>query len=354
MRTKKYNNKEHGEINMRKLYISIFVSLLLVAPNVFSQGVTKVGTTASAFLLIDPNPRATAMGSAYVSVANDASAMYWNPAGIASITSFDAVFVSSQWLAGLSYNYAGAVVSLGDFGNVGVNATFLRTDDMERTTVYSPEGTGEFFDAGSYAVGISYARFLTDQFSIGFNGKFINDRIYHSSASGFALDIGLLFDTRFYGLKLGMSIANFGTKMQIEGRDLIIQHDVDENNVGNDPNVNALWQTGKFDLPLMFRIGLSTDILNGLYNSNLIVSVDALHPSDDVEYVNVGGEYVFNNILFLRAGWKECFKKETEQSVTFGAGLKYNFGGIKVGFDFSYLYFHRLGDMKMFSVGLGM
>lgn len=222
----------------------------------------------------------------------------------------------------------------------------------ERTTTSAPEGTGEFWDASYYSFGLSYARFLTDQFSIGFNAKYINQRIFHESSPGFAIDVGTLFDTRFYGIMLGMSISNFGTKMKLDGRDLLVPHDIDAGAGGNDPNVNAGLQTGSYDLPLMFRVGVSTDILKGKYNSNLIISVDALHPSDDVESVNIGGEYVFNNILFLRAGWKDLFKND-QQSITFGAGVKYDFSGMIISFDFSYLYFHNLGDIQMFSLGLG-
>lgn len=353
MKTTHLIKKEIGEVSMKKVMISLICLLVFVAFNIFSQGVTKVGITASPFLLIDPTPRATAMGSAYVSVANDVSAMYWNPAGIASIPSFDAMFVNSMWLAEMPFNFAAVAMSMGDAGTVGISTVFLNSGKMERTTVTSPDGTGEFFDAGDYAIGLSYARYLTDQFSIGFNAKYISQRIYHCNATGFALDIGVLFDTKFSGLKLGMSISNFGTKMRLDGRDLIVPVDVDPASSGNNPSVNALLQTMEYDLPLFFRFGLSMDILKGLYNSNLILSVDALHPNDDVEYINIGGEYSFSNIVFLRAGWKELFKKDSDQSVTFGAGLKYDFGGTIVYCDFSYLYFHRLGDRKMFSIGLG-
>ena len=74
---------------------------------------------------------------------------------------------------------------------------------MERTTIIQPEGTGDFFDAASYAFGLSYARNFTDQFAIGMNAKYINERYYHSNASGFAVDVGVLFDTRLYGVNAG-------------------------------------------------------------------------------------------------------------------------------------------------------
>ncbi|MDZ7262731.1 MAG: PorV/PorQ family protein, partial [candidate division KSB1 bacterium] len=318
-----------------------------------ARSVTKVGTTAASFLGIDVGSRGTGMGSAYVSIANDAPAMYWNPAGIARLNNFVATFSTTKWIADLSFNYAGAVLALGNFGNIGANATFLTMDQIERTTILSPDGTGELVDAGSYAVGLSYARSLTDRFSIGFNAKYINERMYHCTAHGFALDLGALFITRLHGLTLGMSISNYGTKMRLDGRDLQIQHDIDPSVYGNNPNINARLRTDNFDLPLMFRVGVSMDVLKGLYDSNLILSVDALHPSDDVESVNLGGEYVFNNMFSLRAGYKELFAKDSEQGLTFGGGIRYNIiGTTTFYFDYSYTDFGVLNAVHIFSVSL--
>jgi len=341
---------------MRK-YIPLILGLLMgFHAQAHAQGVTKTGTTAASFLLIDVGPRGTGMGSAYVSVANDATAMYWNPAGIARLDNFQATFSNTKWIADLSFNYAGAVLALGEFGNLGVNATFLTMDQIERTTISSPDGTGEFFDAGSYAVGLSYARNLTDRFSIGFNAKFINERLYHSNAHGFALDVGALFHTQFNGLTLGMSISNYGTKMRLDGRDLQVQHDVNRGVSGNNPNINARLQTDDFDLPLTFRVGVSMDVLNGVYDSNLLLSVDALHPSDDLEFINIGGEYVFHDLFSLRAGYKELFAKDSEQGLSFGGGVRYNVlgGATTFNFDYSYIDLGLFDAIHMFSVGLSL
>ncbi|MGD0339124.1 MAG: PorV/PorQ family protein [Bacteroidota bacterium] len=338
---------------MKKYFLIILGLVLVCNPNIQAQGVTKVGTTAASFLGIDVGPRANAMGSASVSVANDASAMYWNPAGIAKLNNVDAMFSNARWIADLSFNYAGIVLPLGDFGNVGVNATFLSMGEMERTTVAQPEGTGELFDAASYAFGLTYARNLTDQFSIGINAKYINERLYNSNAGGFAIDVGALFDTRFHGIMLGMSISNYGSKMQLDGRDLQIQHDIDPGENGNNANINARLQTDNFDLPLMFRVGVSMDVLKGALNSNLIVSADALHPSDDVESLNVGAEYTFNDMISLRAGYKGLAAKDTEQGLNYGAGLHYVIAGTIMNFDYAYIDFGALNAVHMFSIRLG-
>jgi hypothetical protein len=340
-------------MTMRKYFPLMLGLLLVIHAQAFAQTVTKAGTTSAGFLAIDVGPRAIGMGSAYVSVANDATAMYWNPAGIAGLESFQAIFTNSRWIEDLSFNYAGAVLAFGDFGNVGVNATFLTMDQIERTTILNPDGTGEFFDAGSHAIGLSYARQLTDRFSIGFNAKYINERLYHSTANGFALDVGALYHTQFKGLTLGMSISNYGTKMRMDGRDLQVQYDADQRVAGNNPNINARLQTDRFDLPLTFRFGVSFDAFKGAYDSNLLLSVDALHPSDDMEYVNIGGEYVFHDMFFLRGGYRELFAKDSEQGLSFGGGLRYSLAGTATfNFDYSYTDFGVFDAIHMYSVGL--
>jgi hypothetical protein len=339
---------------MRKYILPMLGFLLFISTQNYAQ-VTKAGTTAANFLGIDVGPRGTAMGSAYVSVANDVTAMYWNPAGIAKLNGFQATFSNTQWIADLQFNFAGIVLPLEDFGTIGANATFLTMDQMERTTIANPDGTGEMFDAGSYAVGLSYARSLTDQFSIGFNVKYINERLYNVTADGFAIDVGALFDTRLYGIMLGMSIANYGTKMQLGGRDLLIQYDTDPNLFGNNPNINANLHTDEFELPLMFRVGVSVDLLKGLGNSNFILSADALHPSDDVEYINVGGEYVFYNMFSLRTGYKGLFADDSEQGFNVGGGVRYTLMETTTFyFDYSYIDFGVFNAVHTFSVSLGL
>ena len=339
---------------MKKTIILILAFSFFTCFAMYAQEVSKVGTTAAGFLNIDVGARAVGMGGAFVAVASDVSSMYWNPAGVAHITNTEAMFCNTRWIADINFNYAAVGVNLGNVGAMGLNATFLTMDQMERTTIMEPDGTGEMFDVGSYAFGLCYARKLTDRFSIGANFKYIHEKIYHSSANGIAFDIGTIFDTQFNGLRIGMSISNYGTKMQMGGRDMLTQVDVDPLVSGNNSNINANLQTDSYDLPLMFRVGVSMDVLKGAGNSNLVLSIDALHPNDDVESVNVGGEYVLNEMFFIRAGYKSLFARDSEDGLSLGGGLRYRMAGAATLFvDYSYLDFGVLKEVQMFTLGLG-
>jgi long-subunit fatty acid transport protein len=165
---------------MKKLAIIVLLLVLAAVP-LLGQNVTKVGTTAASFLNIDAGARGVGMGGAFVSVADDISSMYWNPAGLARMKQGEASFSNTRWIADIAYNYAGVAVPVGQIGTVGLNAAFLTMDEMLRTTVADPDGAGnETFSAGSYAFGLTYAKNLTDRFSIGFNFKYINERIWHT------------------------------------------------------------------------------------------------------------------------------------------------------------------------------
>ena len=328
----------------------IILSIGFTVSAAFGQKVTKVGTTAAPFLNIGVGSRAIAMGGAFVSAADDASALFWNVSGIARLNRNEVILDHAEWIADINYDFAGVVWNMGPLGVLGGSFTSLSMGDMERTTEYQPEGTGELFSAGSFAIGISYARNLTDRFSIGFTGKYISEKIFNSGAHGVALDIGTLYTTPFHDMKIGMSISNFGTKMQMQGRDMLVQYDIDPLRAGNNANLNANLQTDRFDLPLMFRVGVSMELLRSRANHSLLVAVDALHPSDNVESLNLGAEYRFMRMVALRLGYRQLFSRDSEEGLTAGAGFQYRFlGNLGLRLDYAYQSFGRLRNVNRFS-----
>jgi hypothetical protein len=330
--------------------LGIILVLTAAAAPVFPQNVTKVGTTAANILQVGAGARAVSMGSAFVAVADDITAMYWNPAGTARLPRSEAVFCHTAWIADISYNYAGIAVPVASVGTIGVQAAFMNAGEMERTTIAQPEGTGETFSAGSFAVGLTYARALTDRFSIGLGAKIVNERIYHSSAQGVAFDVGTLFRTQLNGMVLGMSISNYGTKMSLGGRDMLVQSDVDPTVKGNNANLNAYLETGAYDMPLLFRVGLAMNLLNGLEAQRLVIALDAVHPNNDTEYLNAGAEYGFMNAVFLRAGYKSLMNARSMEGWSLGGGLRIGRSGTgRLRLDYSYQDFGFLKDVQMFS-----
>ncbi len=341
---------------MRKTFVFIFILIFACTIPLKAQlirDVSKVGTTAAPFLSIEVGARAIGMGGAFAAVANDATALFWNPAGLARLNNTSEVTLNhTEWLADISFDFAGVALSVGRMGKVGLSFTALTMGDMDVRTVAFPEGTGEKFSASDFAIGTSYARNLTDRFSIGFTVKYINQKLWHETASSFAMDIGTLFTTQFNGMTVGMSISNFGNKMQMIGRDTQIPVDVAPGKEGNNSKIVGNMRTDKWSLPLIFRFGVAMNLINN-YNFRWTVAVDAMHPNDNTEYLNVGTEYVIKNFIFLRAGYKNLFMQDSEEGLTAGAGLAYKLmGNIMLKLDYAYGDFGILENVQRFSLGI--
>ena len=328
------------------------LSLMAQAQAQIITEVSKVGTTSANFLKIEVGARPIAMGGAFVAVADDATAIFWNPAGLARLPKSEVALSHTEWLADMSFDFAGIILPLGGFGTIGASITSLSMGEMEVRTVFYPEGIGEKFNAQDLSLGVSYARNLTDRFSIGFNAKYISQKIWHMSASSFAFDVGTLFTTQFNNMKIGMSISNFGNKMRMEGKDTLINYDPDPVKYGNNDRIPAHMQTDKFSLPLLFRVGLAMDVMRS-ERSRLTVATDAIHPNDNTESINLGMEYAFNNIVFLRFGYNSLLKRDTEEGITAGAGFQYNLAGTaSLKIDYAYADFGRLANAQRFSLAI--
>jgi opacity protein-like surface antigen len=332
---------------MKKYFVFIFFAYLFGA-NLFAQTM-KTGTTAAQVLKMNVGPRAIGRGGAFVAQYNDLFSQYWNPAGIAGIPGNEAAFVHSTLYADIRHDYAGFVTNVGGFGNIGAFVTVLSMDDMPVRTLEKPEGTGEIFNAGSLVVGVSYARNLTDNFSIGFNTKFINEYLYDMKSNGFAVDAGTLYKIPVLNeLRLAASISNFGTKMKLEGRDILVMV---PGGSGGSNLINAYMEVDEFSLPLMFRFGVAADIIKEDQHV-LTAEIDAIHPNDHTEYLNLGLEYGWNNLIYIRSGYNSLFETDSEKGLTFGFGINYkplDLVALKV--DYAYQYFGRLKNIHYFSIG---
>jgi hypothetical protein len=342
----------------RVVATSILVTILMIALTLPShaqllRSTAKVGTTAATFLKIGVGARAIGMGGAQVGVTGDISAIYWNPAALSRLNvSSELMFNHVNWLADIDYDFAAGVMPIGELGTFGLSVTSLRVPEELVRTVDNPDGDGRKWDASSIAFALSYARNLTDRFSVGINAKYVRDAVWSESASGFAIDVGTLYVTEVPGLTLGASISNFGTKMQLDGRDLIFNYDPDAY-IGSGPNnVPSDLQTQAYDLPLQFRIGLAWDY-SPIQDIRTTVAVDATHPNDNTEYMNMGLEASWKEIVFGRVGYKSLFLRDSEQGLTWGFGLHYGIPNVAtVKIDYGFADYGRLKNVQYFELGV--
>jgi hypothetical protein len=342
------------KINIKIVVIISILTICFFSHFVLAGGIKKVGTSAATFLRIPVGARATGMGSAFVSMMGDPTALYWNPSAVSSVLSNTLVVDHSLWMPGIYFDFAGLTVPVEDLGVFGLSITILHTNEMEVTTIEEPMGTGETFTASSFALGFTYGRSLTDRFSIGGTFKYIQESIYNSAATGIAFDVGTIYETPFAGIRLGASISNFGTKMQITGEDLNVRVDIAPDQEGNNQSIVGKLNTDRFDLPLIMRIGISGEVVN-TENFRWTLSADGINPNDNSQSLNVGSEIgLLNEKLRLSAGYKALFLTENEDDLTFGIGLNNInvLGDVWISVEYAYQNFVHLSDSNRFTVSI--
>jgi len=174
------------------------------------------------------------------------------------------------------------------------------------------------------------------------------------AASAFALDAGTTFRTDlFNGLVIGASVSNFGTSMRLDGRDTRRFSAVDETKLGSSQNIPQNIEMESWDLPLLFQFGVSSDAFKS-ENYRWTVAVDALHPSDNYESLNVGSEMAYREFLFLRAGYSSLFLEDGEGGLSLGVGFNTEmlFSEVVIKFDYAYRDMGRLENAQFFSIAL--
>ena len=350
------------------------VFLLFVLFAVVCQAQYRYGTTAANFLEIGTSSNAVGMGEAFVSLADDAISAYWNPAGLANVNGFEFGISSQDWVIGIRHSTFAAAVNMGNLGVISAWFTDFDYGSIEVTNIGNQNGTGEYYSANELAASLAYGKHLVDWFSFGSSLKIVGSNIWHSSARATALDLGVIVKTNFFsktkkrndGMRIGMSISNYGSKIRYDGIDLINPIDILENENGNYENVIGQYRTESWELPLIFRLGSSIKpIVNDFHT--LIISVDVLHPNNNSESINMGSEYSMQfpggNIFFLRGGIKGlgiAQANETKEfssielpfsTITFGLGYEKSIVKNKsIGIDYSYQSIGILGNVSLLTM----
>lgn len=333
--------------------VTICTFCMLTSTRVYAARTTKTGTTSAQFLKIGMYASTLGMGESGVANPIGLSAIHWNPAGLSRYHTQEAAFSQSNWLAGTQFLHASAAMDLDRAGVISAYVTNLDYGDMVVRTELKPEGTGEIFSASDISLGISYAINFTDRFSIGSTFKYISQQIWHMSASTVAFDIGSLFITPFKDIRLGMSITNFGGQMKLQGRDVRFFNDPDPELYGNNDQIPAMYELSDWPIPLTFRVGLSGELLQDEHPLRITWAFDALHPSDNSEYINLGTELAFFEKFFFRAGMRTLFAEDKEGGLTFGAGLKHAFSpSFKIKLDYAWVDFGVLEDINMLTLSI--
>ena len=339
---------------MKRLTI-ILISLLLLANFAYSA---NEGTTGAQFLKILVGSKASGMGGTFVANGDDPSVLYYNPAGMTNMNKMGILLNYVKWPAEISYSYLAFVVPMGITGSFGLQAGLMSMPSMEVTTIEQPDGTGDYFSAMSYQVGVSYAKPFTDKLSAGVTFKYISEMIVDANSTIMAFDGGATYKTGFKSLRIGMAIRNFGSEGEFTGGTVLT--DKYQRWTEGQTEMNIYYKTDPYPIPMNFNFGVAYDFLEGPSNF-LTGALEFQNPNDGTENVRMGLDYNFAKIVSLRLGYVfnyERFKavldgfddltaNEKSENLTAGLGFKYGFSGVDVGIDYSYTEMGLLSDSYM-------
>ena len=329
-----------------KIVLSLFILILIASPA--RPQIVKTAQAGMTFLNIGVGARAEGMGGSFICRDNDISAIFWNPAGIASIKGGAFTLERNMWFADITQNSAAVAYGFGKYGVLGLNViamdygTFYGTEiGLASDLFFDYVETGEF-TIDEYAVGLSYARMISDKFSVGGQVKYVYQDLFSSTIQKgledpkqvdnivdvFAVDFGTHYKTGFHSLTFAMVARNFSKNIQFPE------------------------QTEDFSLPLIFTIGVSMDVLDLApsvkENHSLLVSFDGIHPRDYEEKGTLGLEYGFMNAMFLRFGYKWNFSAE---NFAMGAGFKFKMNDdISLNVNYAYSNMRYFDAVHRFSL----
>jgi len=336
---------------MKKLIFVLFLTYLFLASLSESSLAEneKRAQTGLKFLTVSLDARASAMGGALTALEANSTSLFYNPAGMARMNNFIHISLGQlNYIADFKYIYGTAAINFenGRYGVFGINFVSVDYGDFIGTIRADNEQgfleTG-FFTPSAYAMGISYSRALSDKFSVGGNIKYV----YQNLSGGYvdfasdesavskifetdvvAYDFGILYKTGFKSLAFGMNLRNFSKELK--------------------------YIKESFQLPLIFEIGLSINAFDFTEFSqdqhSLLVSVDAVHPRDFPEQIDLGIEYVFMNTFALRTG---LTTPNDEEGMNFGLGFFQNISDFKFNFDYTYTSFGVFENVHRFTVQFG-
>jgi hypothetical protein len=295
-------------------------------------GEERAATTVLGFLKIGVGARAEGMGQAFAGVADDATALYWNPAGLSHLKGNQVAVNHLRWPADITYTWLGYSREMSPILHLGLAYGQLGTDEMAVTTEQHPDGDGRTFSFTDQFLQVTGALQLTNQFSCGLTARYVREDIAEVTMDGLLLDLGTFYRTGWRDLSVAVALVNFGGQFQPEGGWTTA-----------DGSRRSSWED--FSAPTVFRLGSSLHVWDDV-DHKVLAAAQINHPVDNLESYALGLEYGWRQAAFLRGGWRF---NGGEEKWTLGAGLSFERWGLGVRMDISYSDFGLLDHSRRLS-----
>ena len=356
-------------------------SLAAQVPEVSTDN-TPFGATSGEFLLLGAGARGTALGNAYSALANDVSALYYNPAGLALMSRPQAMVGSYDYIASTRYTWGGVAMPFaGGSKAIGFQLGSFGFKDQPVYTVDAPDGNGTLYSVSETFAGVTYAQNFSDRFSAGITAKALFDKLGDANGTAFAVDFGTNFHAMLgqKPIRMGFTVSNLGAGLDYSGAALNVQ--VPHVQPSGEEEVPSADQPGSlrskaFPLPTTFRVSLGYDLLTTT-STRFSLLGEFNQPNNNRAGFSMGGEYALSRIsgsgfgLALRGSYSHAAANDgTDEGLTGsvptavsdeaslqglagGGGISYSSGNFNLGLDYAIKYMGVLGPTNFFSVTLG-
>jgi len=288
---------------MKKISINILITffvLLMVLPvALFAGNKQRAGQAGATELLINPWARSSGWGGANTSGIKGLEAVFSNVAGLAFTNSTDLIFVHTSWFADIAINSFGFAQKIGESGVLSLSVMTVDYGEIDITTVDLPEGGIGTYHPQSSVIAIAFAKEFSNSIYGGMTIKIISESISDLTAGGICFDAGIQYVTGSEEqIKFGVSMKNVGPTMKFKGDGLSFRGIVPESEV----DLTVEHRSQDFELPSLITIGASYDF-NFSEKTRLTAAGNFTSNSFTKDQFHFGFEFVYQNILFLRAGY---------------------------------------------------
>ena len=308
-------------------------------------GGERAGTSGYQFLKIPVDARSAALGETAVATAFDVSALFWNPALLASLEGIQIGFFHTAYFVDINLEFAAVSYRIPGSGfSVGGSLQTLNSGEMEVTTEFQPFGTGETFRLTDFAIGITVAQSVTDLFNYGITTKYVRESVAGISTSTVVFDMGIFYRVGTTGAQMAVSVRNFGLDANPKGS--ITRTAIEDDPVIVEDNFDSITP------PTTFHLGFAYEVMKSSPDNTVQISAQLNNPSDNSENWAVGVEYGWHEIISLRLGYRFGIEEFTTPSA--GIGIRIPDLGPDFRFDYSFNRLERLGAIHRIGINLGL
>ena len=304
-----------------------------------SLGGQRAGTSSATFLRIGVGARAVGMGETFVAVANDPSAVYWNPAGLASLQRRELSISHVQWPADVTYEHLTLVLPSRRLGGSIALQLGVRSTDIEETTEFQPFGTGRTFSYSDVVGGVAFSRRWTDKLLVGTGVKFVREdlgsQVGGPTTHAWLFDVGSIYYLGLGSVRIATSLTNFGSAHRPSGNYV-------------SPYDGSIAEFAAFDPPLMFRYGLAFEPIEN-EGQRLTAAFEVNQPADNEQLVKAGAEWLYRGAFALRGGYN--FRADALK-LSAGAGFTGDLGSMRGSLDYAFTDGGFLGSIHRVSLGV--